>query len=76
MATINKKTIVITYVNTEIEKYIRGIDNLTLLNKCMKRYNIGFQRGYIFLDDKVIDYYVEEKDNFINIVVQNLYDKY
>ena len=76
MTKINKKTIGITYTNAEIEKYIRGRYKLTLLNKCMKRYDIGLQRGYLFLDDKVIDYYVEEKDNFINIIIQNLYDKY
>ena len=76
MARINKKSIAITYTNAEIEKYIRGRDKLTLLNKCMKRYDIGLQRGYLFLDDKVIDYYVEEKGQCINIIIQNLYDKY
>ena len=76
MAKINKKSIGITYTNAEIEKYIRGRDKLTLLNKAMKKYDIGLQRGYIFLNDKVIDYYVEEKGNFINIIIQNLYDVY
>lgn len=76
MSKINKKSIGITYTNAEIEKYIRGRDKLTILNKAMKKYDIGLQRGYLFLDDKVIDYYVEEKGNFINIIIQNLYDKY
>ena len=73
---INKKTIGITYLNPEIEKYIRGRDKLTLLNKCMKRHDIGLQRGYLFLDDKLLDYAVEEKGNFINIIILNIYDVY
>ena len=71
MSKINKKSIGITYTNAEIEKYIRGRDKLTILNKAMKKYDIGLQRGYLFLDDKVIDYYVEEKGNFINILKIN-----
>ena len=73
---INKKTIGITYVNSEAEKYIRGRDKLTILNKCMKRYNIGIRRGYLFLDDKILDYSVDEKGSFINIIIQNIYDVY
>ena len=76
MAKINKKTIGITYVNSEIEKYIRGRDKLTILNKCMKRYDIGLKRGYLWLDDKILDYSVEEKDRFINIIIQNIFDVY
>ena len=76
MAKINKKTIGITYLNPEIEKYIRGRDKLTILNKCMKRYDIGLQRGYLWLDDKLLDYAVEEKASFINIIIQNIYDVY
>lgn len=76
MAKINKKSIGITCTNAEIEKYVRGRDKLTLLNKVMKKYDIGLQRGYVFLNDKVIDYYVEEKGNIINIIIQNLYDVY
>ena len=48
MSKINKKSIGITYTNAEIEKYIRGRDKLTILNKAMKNMISDFKEDTSF----------------------------
>ena len=70
------KIIRLGFINDEVHKYMSNRDNLYFVQRVIEEKEKGNLIGNIRISDKSIDYHVRETEDFIDIIIEALYDVY
>ena len=70
------KIIRLEFINDEAHKYMSNRDNLYFVQRVIEEKEKGNLIGNIRISDKSIDYHVRETEDFIDIIIEALYDVY
>ena len=70
------KIIRLGFINDEAHKYMSNRDNLYFVQRVIEEKEKGNLIGNIRISDKSIDYHVRETEDFIDIIIEALYDVY